>query len=60
MDSFEQEFGEERLEELWRECGHGATAATIERVMDEVIEFRGQAPQSDDMTTVVVSPAAGA
>jgi serine phosphatase RsbU (regulator of sigma subunit) len=58
MDSFQQEFGEERLEELWRECGQGAGAAIIERIMGEVIAFRGIAAQSDDMTTVVVSPAA--
>ena len=60
MDSFQQEFGEERLEALWRECGRGAGTASIERIMGEVIAFRGSAAQSDDMTTVVVSPAVGA
>ena len=59
MDSFQQEFGEERLEEIWLACGHGAGATSIERIMGEVIAFRGAAPQSDDMTTVVVSPATG-
>jgi sigma-B regulation protein RsbU (phosphoserine phosphatase) len=60
MDSFQSEFGEDRLEELWRECGHGPGIATIERVMSDVIAFRGSAPQSDDMTTVVIAPATGA
>ena len=60
MDTFQQEFGEDRLEEIWRESGHGPGAVTIDRVMGEVIEFRGSAQQSDDMTTVVVSPATGA
>jgi sigma-B regulation protein RsbU (phosphoserine phosphatase) len=59
MDSFQSEFGEDRLEELWRACGHGPGAATIERVMGDVITFRGSAPQSDDMTTVVIAPATG-
>ncbi len=60
MDSFQAEFGEDRLEELWREYGHGPGRLTIDRVMEEVIAFRGSAPQSDDMTTVVVAPATGA
>lgn len=60
MDSFQAEFGEDRLEELWRECGHGPGRLTIDRVMEEVIAFRGSAPQSDDMTTVVVAPLTGA
>jgi sigma-B regulation protein RsbU (phosphoserine phosphatase) len=59
MDAFQAEFGEDRLDALWRECGHGTGRATIDRVMDEVIAFRGSAPQSDDMTTVVVAPATG-
>jgi serine phosphatase RsbU (regulator of sigma subunit) len=59
MDAFQAEFGEDRLEALWRECGQGAGRSTIDRVMDEVIAFRGSAPQSDDMTTVVVAPATG-
>jgi sigma-B regulation protein RsbU (phosphoserine phosphatase) len=58
MDSFQQEYGEDRLDELWRECGQGAAAASIERVMSDVLLFRGAAAQSDDMTTVVVAPAA--
>lgn len=60
MDAFQSEFGEERLEQLWGECGHGPGRVTIDRVMDEVIAFRGSAPQSDDMTTVVVAPVTGA
>ena len=60
MDLFQQEFGDERLEELWRECGRGAGNVTIDRIMDEVTRFRGAAAQSDDMTTLVVAPTPGA
>ncbi len=57
MDSFMQEYGEDRLEALWRECGAGSAVASITRIMDDVIAFRGSAAQSDDMTTVVIAPA---
>lgn len=60
MDAFHQEFGDERLGQLWRQCKHEPGSAAIRRIMDEVIAFRGSAPQSDDMTMVVVSPTAGA
>ena len=56
MDSFMQEYEEDRLEALWRECGAGSPAASITRIMDDVIAFRGSAAQSDDMTTVVIAP----
>jgi sigma-B regulation protein RsbU (phosphoserine phosphatase) len=60
VDGFNQEYGEDRLEALWKQHGAGPTAATLDLVYDDVIRFRGAAPQNDDMTMVVVSPAAGA
>ncbi len=60
MDTFHQEYGEERLDELWRESGHGSGTAMLDRVYDDVSRFRGNAAQSDDMTMVVVSPTPGA
>jgi len=59
VDSFNQEYGEDRLEALWKAIGHGPAAATLDRVYDDVLQFRGAAAQNDDMTMVVVSPAAG-
>jgi sigma-B regulation protein RsbU (phosphoserine phosphatase) len=56
IDSFTNEYGEERLDELWRTSPMEAPAQTIERVMADVIAFRGAAAQNDDMTTVVLAP----
>jgi sigma-B regulation protein RsbU (phosphoserine phosphatase) len=50
-----QEFGEQRLNSLWKANGARAPAQFIEQVLAEVERFRGAAPQSDDMTVVVLS-----
>jgi len=55
IDSFQQEYGEDRIEELWRE--HGPATSALDRIYEDVLQFRGAAAQSDDMTMVVVSPA---
>lgn len=55
LDPFQQEYSEERIDELWRE--HGPGPAAMERIYQDVLQFRGTAAQSDDMTMVVVSPA---
>jgi len=60
VDGFNQEYGEDRLDALWKQHGAGSGAAVLQLVFDDVIRFRGAAPQNDDMTMVVVSPAAGA
>jgi sigma-B regulation protein RsbU (phosphoserine phosphatase) len=59
MDSFHQEYGEERLEALWKELGHGPTGTMLDRAYADVIQFRGAAAQNDDMTMVVISPHTG-
>jgi sigma-B regulation protein RsbU (phosphoserine phosphatase) len=60
VDGFNQEYGEERLQALWTQHGAGPGAAMLDLVYDDVVRFRGAAPQNDDMTMVVLSPAAGA
>jgi len=56
VDSFEQEYGEERLEEMWTTHGPGPSAVVLDRLYDDVLRFRGAAAQNDDMTMLVVSP----
>ena len=55
-NSSEEQFGYDRTREaIRRACAEGLPAgATIEWLLEEVGTFRGDAPQSDDMTCVVV------
>ena len=54
MDAFQDEYGEERIDALWRE--HGPAATALDLIYEDVLRFRGSAAQNDDMTMVVVSP----
>jgi serine phosphatase RsbU (regulator of sigma subunit) len=56
FDPRETEFGPERLLKLWRESGDLAAPRLIERLLSEVARFRAGAPQSDDITIVVLGP----
>jgi serine phosphatase RsbU (regulator of sigma subunit) len=56
FDHRDNQFGEERLAELWKACSGLPTAEMVERVIGAVIKFRGASAQSDDMTVVVVGP----
>jgi len=58
LDTFQQEYGEERIEALWHAHGPGAGAAMLDLFYDDVVSFRGAADQSDDMTMVIVAPEA--
>jgi len=49
-----EEFGEERLERLWREHGTRPPEQVVEALMQELAAFRGPAVQNDDVTLVVV------
>jgi sigma-B regulation protein RsbU (phosphoserine phosphatase) len=53
------EFGETRLEQVWREHGAGRPADAIDRLVGALADFRGPALQNDDITIVAVggSPA---
>jgi len=49
-----EEFGEERLEQIWRDHGTASPEAVVENLMRALAEFRGPAAQNDDVTLVVV------
>jgi phosphoserine phosphatase RsbU/P len=55
VDDQSQEFGEARLLPLVQSSPREGAAATLERVMREVINFVGRARQHDDITCLVVS-----
>ena len=55
MDLRRQEFGEDRLQEAWRRHGTLPPAECIAKLMAEVEAFRAGAPQSDDITLVVLA-----
>jgi sigma-B regulation protein RsbU (phosphoserine phosphatase) len=55
LDARGQEFGDERLRELWKRHGARPPSDVIEAVLADVHGFRGAAVQSDDMTLVVVA-----
>ncbi len=54
LDANKEEFGDERLRELWKKCGQSTPEQVIECVLQEVQNFRGRADQSDDMTLVAI------
>jgi len=49
-------FSDERLVTLWQSCSGLPTAGMVDCVIQDVLKFRGAAPQSDDMTVLVVGP----
>jgi sigma-B regulation protein RsbU (phosphoserine phosphatase) len=55
MDLRGQDYGEERLQEIWRRNVTLPPAESIARLMGDVALFRGDAPQSDDITLVVLA-----
>ena len=60
MDSGDHEFGEDRLREIWQAHGHRPAAQVLDQFFGAVDKFRGRAPQSDDMTVVVMTGRDGA
>lgn len=50
----QRQFGEERLREVWRQVRAHPPQSCVERLLDELSAFRGQVPQSDDVTLVVM------
>lgn len=49
-----EEFGEERLENLAVECRGEGVEQILDRISEQVQSFCGEAPQTDDMTIMVV------
>lgn len=59
LDPRGQQFGDERLRELWKKCGASTPLEIVDGVLREVEMFRSRAVQSDDMTLVAFGPHAG-
>jgi sigma-B regulation protein RsbU (phosphoserine phosphatase) len=59
-NSFSLEFGEDRVDALWRKHGADPTATVLDRLFAAVLSFHGGAPQSDDQTALVLGPVPGA
>ncbi len=59
LDAERHEFGEERLERIWREIGDRPPTEVLDRLLAELADYRGPADQSDDVTMVVVGAARG-
>ncbi len=57
MDLRGGEYGEERLQEAWRRHGARPPAEFIATLMADIESFRDGAPQSDDITVVVLAAA---
>jgi len=55
MDLHQQDYGEDRLQEAWRRLGTLPPGECIARFMAELEAFRAGAPQSDDITLVVLA-----
>jgi phosphoserine phosphatase RsbU/P len=54
-----EEFGEARLLDVLRQVADTPVAAVIDRILQEIDLFAGQAPQFDDITLLVVRRIAG-
>jgi sigma-B regulation protein RsbU (phosphoserine phosphatase) len=54
MNTLEEEFGEERLNDIIRRCESRSAADMITCMLARVDTFTGAAPQHDDMTLIVV------
>lgn len=50
-----EEFGEARLEDLWKKLGHAQAGTAMNTIFDEVRHFRGSREQTDDIAMLVVS-----
>jgi sigma-B regulation protein RsbU (phosphoserine phosphatase) len=58
-NAFRKEFGDPRVDAMWREHGSGATTAFLDRLASAVRQHRGSTPQTDDETALVISPRRG-
>ncbi|MEO1085716.1 MAG: SpoIIE family protein phosphatase, partial [Acidobacteriota bacterium] len=54
MNSADEEYGEERLYEVVRANRDESAAALVDRVFAAVKDFCADAPQTDDMSMVVI------
>jgi sigma-B regulation protein RsbU (phosphoserine phosphatase) len=54
MNLLDEEFGESRLERVLTQVAHESVDVLLESVTRAVRDFAGEAPQSDDITCLVV------
>jgi sigma-B regulation protein RsbU (phosphoserine phosphatase) len=54
MNAESQEYGEERLEEVIRKTGGWGAQGLIDAIHQDIIAHAGGAPQSDDITMMVL------
>lgn len=54
----DEQFGESRLEEILKEGGGETAESLIDKIVEAVNKFAGEAPQADDLTLVVMKRAA--
>ncbi len=54
FNSENEEYGEPRLEELLAQCKGDTGKQTLNKIFDSVKAFAGDAPQSDDITSLVL------
>jgi len=54
IDLFNAEYGDDRLRASWALHAGDPPGEYLAHLMREVVDFRGSAPQSDDMTAIVV------
>ena len=52
-------FGANRLEECLKTCGSLSAAETVGRIIQDAADFRGSAPQNDDVTVLCLVTTAG-
>jgi sigma-B regulation protein RsbU (phosphoserine phosphatase) len=53
-------FGAHRLEECLKTCGSLSAAETVGRIIQDAADFRGSAPQNDDVTVLCLVTSPGA
>jgi len=56
FDARGEQYGEERLMDLWRSLAPAPAPEAVKLMFAELENFRGRAAQSDDMTVVMVCP----
>jgi len=54
MDLHEEEFGLERLSEVFRKAAPLGAEVILDRIQEELQHFTGEAPQGDDITLVAI------
>lgn len=54
VDAAEEEFGMERMAEVFREAAPHGAEAVLHRMQEELKAFTGEAPQMDDITLVAI------